>query len=93
MHNFIAIMEKRRPSVIHLANSTHSSAVEKNRLVHKSILECVVFRGHRDDDTYVGFGKQGNYEALLKQRNQVLKEHFEKALQNAKYNSRPSRMS
>ena len=32
MHNFIAIME-RRPSVIHLANSAHSSVVEKNRLV------------------------------------------------------------
>ena len=29
MHNFIAIMEQRRPSVIHLANSAHSSAVEK----------------------------------------------------------------
>ena len=29
MHDFIAIMEQRRPSVIHLANSAHSSAVEK----------------------------------------------------------------
>ena len=33
MHNFITIMEQRRPSVIHLANSAHSSVVEKNRLV------------------------------------------------------------
>ena len=59
MHTFIAIMEQRRPSVIHLANSAHSAVVEKNRLVLKSILECVVFcgkqntsfRGHQDDDT------------------------------------------
>ena len=29
MHNFIAIMEQRRPSGIHLANSAHSSVVER----------------------------------------------------------------
>ena len=102
MHNFIAIMEQRRPSVIHLANSAHPSVVEKNRLVLKSILECVVFcgkqnisfGGHRDDDTYVDIGNQGNFKVLLnlcaKQGNQVLKEHFEKAPQNVQ---RPSRMS
>lgn len=79
MHSFISIMKQCRPSVIHLAHSAHSSVVEKNRLVLKSILECVAFcrkqnisfRGHRDDDTYVkncSIGNQGNFKALCKAR-------------------------
>ena len=50
MHNFIAIMEQRRPSVIHLANSAHSAVVEKYHLVLKSILECVESKIYHSED-------------------------------------------